>query len=79
MIGFGFIIQFIAIEFIYVDDFADFQFTGKQDRFDYLGESGLVFVRIIAEVTEQDSDQVLKKAWSIWRNILTGKRQEEKE
>jgi hypothetical protein len=52
------------IEFIYVDDFVDFKFNGKQDRFEYMGENWFgVFVQDNCEVTEQDADQVLKKAW----------------
>jgi hypothetical protein len=47
------------IEFIYVDDFADFQFTGKQDRFDYLAKNWFGFVQIIAKLRMQDADQVL--------------------
>ena len=57
------------IEFIYVDDFKDFHFTGKQDRFEYLGENWFgVFVQNNCEVTEQDADQVLKKAWKYLEN-----------
>ena len=52
------------IEFIYVDDLADFQFTGKQDRFEYLDENWFgVFVQNNCEATNHNSDKVLKAAW----------------
>jgi hypothetical protein len=52
------------IEFINVDGFTDFQFTGKQDRFEYLDENWFgVYVQNNCESTNQDADQVLKKAW----------------
>jgi hypothetical protein len=52
------------IEFINVDDFEDFEFVGKQDRFEYMEENWFgVFVQNNCGVTEQDADQVLKKAW----------------
>jgi hypothetical protein len=52
------------IEFINVDDFTDFQFTGKQDRFEYLDENWFgVYVQNNCESTNQNADQVLKKAW----------------
>ncbi|WP_157492209.1 hypothetical protein [Flavobacterium fryxellicola] len=38
--------------------------TGKQDRFEYLDENWFgVFVQNSCEVTKQNPDQVLKKAW----------------
>jgi hypothetical protein len=52
------------IEFINVDDFTDFQFTGKQNRFEYLDENWFgVYVQNNCESTNQNADQVLKKAW----------------
>jgi hypothetical protein len=62
--GFGFIIQWLSlIEFIYVDDFADFQFTENKIGFDYLGEKRWFGVLSDnCEITEQRSDQVLKKS-----------------
>ena len=52
------------IEFINVDDFKDFQFTGKQDRFEYLDENWFgVFVQNNCEATEYNQDKVLKAAW----------------
>jgi hypothetical protein len=52
------------IEFINVDDFEDFQFVGKQDRFEYLDENWFgVFVQNNCEGSEHNPDQVLKKAW----------------
>lgn len=52
------------IEFINVDEFKDFQFTGKQDRFEYLNENWFgVYVQNNCESTDQNADQVLKNAW----------------
>lgn len=52
------------IEFINVDDFKDFQFAGKQDRFEYLDENWFgVFVQNNCEATEYNEDKVLKAAW----------------
>mgnify|MGYP003601808541 CR=1 FL=1 len=52
------------IEFINVDDFKDFQFSGKQDRFEYLDENWFgVFVQNNCEQTEYNQDKVLKAAW----------------
>jgi hypothetical protein len=52
------------IEFINVDEFKDFQFTGKQDRFEYLNENWFgVYVQNNCESTNQNADQVLKNAW----------------
>jgi hypothetical protein len=52
------------IEFINVDDFKDFQFSGKQERFEYLDENWFgVFVQNNCETTDQDADLVLKSAW----------------
>lgn len=68
------------IEFIFVDDFADFQFTGKQDRFEYLGENWFgVFVQNNCEVTEQDADQVLKKAWQFLEDYFVWEDDQEDE
>lgn len=52
------------IEFVNVDDFKDFQFTGKQDRFEYLDENWFgVFVQNNCEATDHNQDKVLKAAW----------------
>ena len=68
------------IEFIYVDDLADFQFTGKQDRFEYLDENWFgVFVQNNCEVTEQDADQVLKNAWHYLENYFDWEEEQEEE
>ena len=68
------------IEFIYVDDLADFQFTGKQDRFEYLGENWFgVFVQNNCEVTENDADQVLKKAWKYLEEYFDWEEEQEEE
>ena len=53
------------IEFIRVDDFKDFQFTGKQDRFEYKNENWFgVFVQNNCEVTDYNDEKVLKAAWT---------------
>ena len=68
------------IEFICVDDFKDFQFTGKQDRFEYLGENWFgVFVQNNCEVTENDADQVLKKAWKYLEEYFDWEEEQEEE
>lgn len=52
------------IEFVFVNDLQDFQFTGKQDRFEYLDENWFgVFVQNNCEATEYNADKVLKAAW----------------
>lgn len=52
------------IEFINVDEFKDFQFIGKQDRFEYLNENWFgVYIQNNCEATDQNADQVLKNAW----------------
>jgi len=59
------------IEFICVDDFNDFQFKGKQDRFEYLDENWFgVFVQNNCEVTENSDKEVMKKAWRFLENYL---------
>ena len=59
------------IEFINVDDCVDLQFTGKQDRFEYLDENWFgVYVQNNCEVTGQNADQVLKKAWEYLENYF---------
>jgi hypothetical protein len=68
------------IEFINVDDFKDFQFTGKQDRFEYMGENWFgVFVQNNCEVSEQDADQVLKKAWKYLEEYFDWEEEQEEE
>ena len=53
------------IEFVCVDDFPDFQFKGKQDRFEYQDENWFgVFVQDNCEATEYNPDAVLKAAWN---------------
>lgn len=52
------------VEFINVDDFKDFEFTGTQDRFEYLDENWFgVFVQNNCEATDNNPDEVLKAAW----------------
>jgi hypothetical protein len=68
------------IEFIYVDDFKDFQFTGKQDRFEYMDENWFgVYVQNNCEVTEQNADQVLKKAWKYLEEYFDWEEQQEED
>ena len=68
------------IEFIYVDDLADFQFTGKQDRFEYLDENQFgVFVQNNCEATKQDADQVLKKAWKYLEEYFDWEEEQDEE
>lgn len=55
------------IEFINVDEFIDFQFTGKQDRFEYENIDGFienyfaVFTQNNCEFTDKNPDEILKK------------------
>jgi hypothetical protein len=59
------------IEFINVDNFKDFQFTGKQDRFEYLNENWFgVFVQNNCETTDYNSDKVLKAAWEYLKDYM---------
>ena len=52
------------IEFVNVDNFKDFQFTGTQERFEYLEENWFgVFVQNNCEATDNDQYKVLKAAW----------------
>ena len=68
------------IEFIYVDDFKDFQFTGKQERFEYLDENWFgVFVQNNCEATKQDADQVLKKAWKYLEEYFDWEEEQDEE
>ena len=68
------------IEFIYVDDFKDFQFTGKQDRFEYMGENWFgVYVQNNCEATDQNADQVLKKAWKYLEDYFVWEDEQEEE
>jgi hypothetical protein len=68
------------IEFINVDDFTDFQFTGKQDRFEYLDENWFgVFVQNNCESTNQNADQVLKKAWKFLEEYFDWEEEQEDE
>ena len=68
------------IEFINVDDFKDFQFTGKQDRFEYLDENWFgVFVQNKCESTDHNADQVLKKAWKYLEEYFDWEEEQEEE
>jgi hypothetical protein len=68
------------IEFINVDDFTDFQFTGKQDRFEYLDENWFgVYVQNNCESTNQNADQVLKKAWKFLEEYFDWEEEQEDE
>ena len=68
------------IEFIYVDDFADFSFIGKQDRFEYQDENWFgVFVQNNCETTEQNADEVLKKAWKYLEEYFIWEDQQDEE
>jgi hypothetical protein len=68
------------IEFINVDDFTDFQFTGKQDRFEYLDENWFgVYVQNNCESTNQNADQVLKKAWKFLEEYFDWEEEQEEE
>lgn len=65
------------MEFVNVDNFVDFQFEGKQDRFEYQNENWFgVFVQNNCEVTENNADEILKNAWNylesyfIWEDAL---------
>ncbi len=59
------------IEFINVDHFKDFQFTGKQDRFEYLEENWFgVFVQNNCEATDHNEDKVLRAAWEYLRDYF---------
>jgi hypothetical protein len=68
------------IEFINVDDFTDFQFTGKQDRFEYLDENWFgVYVQNNCESMNQNADQVLKKAWKFLEEYFDWEEEQEDE
>ena len=68
------------IEFINVDDFKDFQFTGKQDRFEYLDENWFgVFVQNNCENTEYNQDKVLKAAWEYLKEYFVWEDSQEEE
>lgn len=59
------------IEFVYVDDLEDFQFKGKQERFEYLDENWFgVFVQNNCETTNNNESEVLKKAWRYLENYF---------
>jgi hypothetical protein len=52
------------VEFVQVDAFNDFQFTGFQDRFEYFEENWFgVFVQNNCEITGNDATKVLRDAW----------------
>jgi hypothetical protein len=68
------------IEFINVDDFTEFQFIGKQDRFEYLDENWFgVYVQNNCESTNQNADQVLKKAWKYLEEYFDWEEEQEDE
>jgi hypothetical protein len=68
------------IEFINVDYLSDFQFTGKQDRFEYLDENWFgVYVQNNCESTNQNADQVLKKAWKFLKEYFDWEEEQEEE
>jgi hypothetical protein len=68
------------IEFINVDDFTDFQFTGKQDRFEYLDENWFgVYVQNNCKSTNQNADQVMKKAWKFLEEYFDWEEEQEDE
>jgi hypothetical protein len=72
--------SFSLIEFINVDDFRDFQFIGKQDRFEYLDENWFgVFIQNNCEGTEQNPDQVLKKAWKYLEEYFDWEEEQDEE
>ena len=59
------------IEFIHVDRLKDFEFKGKQDRFEYLDQNWFgVFVQNNCEVTGANQDFVLKKSWEFLKAHL---------
>lgn len=59
------------IEFVNVDEFKDFQFKGKQDRFEYNDENWFgVFVQNNCEATEYNEDKVLKGAWNYLKEFF---------
>ena len=64
------------IEFVCVDDFPDFQFRGKQDRFEYQDENWFgVFVQNNCLGTDYDDDSILSLSWNylldyfIWEDM----------
>ena len=68
------------IEFINGDDFQDFQFKGKHDRFEYLDENWFgVYVQKYCGATDQNADQVLKKAWKYLENYFIWEDQQDEE
>lgn len=59
------------IEFVNVDAFKDFQFQGKQNRFEYQDENWFgVFVQNNCEATDNNENEVLKKAWKFLENYF---------
>ena len=68
------------IEFVNVDNFNDFEFSGKLDRFEYLDENWFgVFVQNNCEATDQNPDKVLKAAWKYLEEYFRWEDSEEKE
>ncbi len=65
------------IEFIYVDDLQDFQFTGYQERFEYENEIDgelenfwAVFVQNNCEAAGQNQATVMQEAWQFYKEYL---------
>lgn len=59
------------IEFVNVDNFKDFQFDGKQERFEYLDENWFgIYVQNNCEATDNNEKEVMKKAWRYLENYL---------
>lgn len=68
------------IEFIYVDDFKDFDFVGKQDRFEYGEENWFgVYVQNNCGITDHNANQVLKKAWEYLEDYFNWEEEQEEE
>lgn len=68
------------IEFIYVDDFKDFDFVGKQDRFEYDEENWFgVYVQNNCGITDHNANQVLKKAWEYLEDYFNWEEEQEEE
>lgn len=67
------------IEFINVDLLQDFEFKGKQERFEYISTNGTienwfgVFTQNNCELTENNSNKILKKAWDFFEKYLKWK------
>ncbi len=64
------------IEFVCANDVDDFQFSGKQERFDFENIDGViedwfgVFVQNNCEATDFNPDKVLKVAWEYLKEYM---------